>query len=260
MGKALIAVVAAVLALAAPGLAQTAYDGDGPDGPTKAYDGGDRCTIFRPQTLPATPSPVILWGNGTGTRPVDYAALLHHLASWGFVVAAANTPNAGSGADMLACLDWLTAENGRPGSPYQGRLDLAEVGATGHSQGGSGALMAGRDPRVKTVAPLNPGGRGAPAQAHGPMLLFSGGADVTAPPQRAQEPIYQAATVPVVWLTLHGASHFVAMRDAGPYRGALTAWFLDQLKGDAKARAMFDGEACGYCQDDNWTLLRRNGG
>ncbi len=235
-----------------------AYDVKGPL-VTRGYSAG-ACTIFRPVEL-RPGSRVILWGNGTGTQPVNYQALLHHLASYGFVIGAANAPNAGTGAEMLNCLDYLTAENARDGSPYKGKLDLSMVGATGHSQGGGGALMTGRDPRVTVTAPLMPGGRsdgaGAAAQQHGPMLLLSAGRDNMAPPETSQKPVFEAAKTPVTWLTERGSGHLTAMGDAGPYRAALTAWFLYTLAGDTKAGAMFTGAACGYCASPNWTIQRK---
>lgn len=42
-----------------------------------------------------------VWGNGTGAVPAVYAPLLRHLASYGFVVAAADTPFSGTGKEML---------------------------------------------------------------------------------------------------------------------------------------------------------------
>ena len=239
----------------------TPYDKPGPV-VTRGYT-GPVCTVFRPVELKAG-APVILWGNGTGTQPLDYQALLHHLASYGFVVAAANTLNAGSGAEMLSCLDWLTAENARPGSPYKDKLDLTKVGATGHSQGGGGAIMAGRDPRVLVTAPLMPGARAgdlvaAAGQQHGPMLLLSGGLDALAPPETSQKPLFNAANVPVIWLTELSAGHLAAMRDAGPYRAAMTAWFLYQLDGDQTAAAMFKGDRCGYCTAADWSVQRKGG-
>jgi len=230
---------------------------------TRGYT-GPACTVFRPVELKPG-SPIVLWGNGTGTQPLNYAGLLHHLASYGFVVAAANTPNAGSGAEMLACLDWLTTENARPGSAYKDKLDLAKVGATGHSQGGRGALMAGRDPRVKTTAPLMPAAMGgdpaaAAGQQHGPMLLLSGGADGIAPPATNQKPVFDAAAMPVTWLTDQRAGHLAPMRDGGAYKAALTAWFLYQLDGDQTAGEMFSGDRCGYCTAAGWTVEARGGG
>jgi len=237
------------------------YEAKGPAA-TRGYT-GPVCTVFRPVELKPG-SPVILWGNGTGTQPLSYQALLHHLASHGFVVAAANTPNAGSGAEMLSCLDWLTAENARAGSAYKDKLDLTKVAAAGHSQGGRGALMAGRDPRIVTTAPLMPAAQGAdlaaPAgQQHGPMLLLSGGADTLAPPDSSQRPVFEAANTPVVWLTERNAGHLAPMRDGGPYRAVLTAWFLYQLTGDQAAGAMFEGDRCGYCAAADWTMQRKGG-
>lgn len=234
------------------------YDKPGPFS-TRGYT-GPVCTVFRPVEL-RPGSRVILWGNGTGTQPLSYQALLHHLASYGFVVAAANTPNAGSGAEMLSCLDWLTAENARSGSAYKDKLDLTRVGATGHSQGGRGTLMAGRDPRVTATAPLMPAAREGDqaVRQHGPMLLLSGGADTLAPPDQSQKPLFDGANTPVVWLTERNAGHLAPMRDGGPYRAALTAWFLYQLNGDQAAGAMFKGDRCGYCAAPGWTVQRKGG-
>ena len=82
---------------------------------------------FRPTTLGAGGclNPVIVWGNGTTNTPSSYTALFNHLATQGFIVAAADTSNAGSGKEMLAlplrtCIDQNTAS----GSPYKGHIDV----------------------------------------------------------------------------------------------------------------------------------------
>src|SRR5512143_1377519 len=56
------------------------------------------CHLYRPATLgdDGVRHPVVVWGNGTIGQPVDYAPLLKHWASHGFVVAAANTAMAGT--------------------------------------------------------------------------------------------------------------------------------------------------------------------
>lgn len=118
--------------------------------------------------------PVVLWGNGTGSTPSTYAGLLRHLASHGFIVAAAGTGSAGSGREMLAGLDHLAAEHRRPGSPFHGRVDLDRVGATGHSQGGAGAIGSGADPGVDTVVPIQPGPFGDHRAVHGPVSTWPG--------------------------------------------------------------------------------------
>lgn len=262
-----LAMVMAVAAFA--GVAQTqpwkpmAFDAMGP-AKVVSDPGGERCTIFRPQSLGPTAHPIVLWGNGTGTQPVNYKEILQNLASWGFVVAAANSPNAGSGADMLACLDWLTVQNVREGGVFTGKLDLAKVGAAGHSQGGGGSLMAGRDSRVSTIAPIQPytaGPRFEPEvlrAQHGPILLLSGGADVVARPVPNQELVFETANQPVVWATLAGASHLAPLRGS-VYPGVVTAWFRWRLMDDAKAGALFEGERCGYCTSPDWTVRKKGG-
>ena len=254
-----VCVAVTTLVLVGTSQAQTnSYDSKGPL-VSRGYSAG-ACTIFRPVELkPGTP--VILWGNGTGVQPASYLALLQHLASYGFVIGAANALNAGSGAEMLGCLDYLSAENAREGRSYRGKLDLTKVGATGHSQGARGTLMAGRDPRVRVTAPIMPGSRndgtGAAAQQHGPMLLLSAALDDRSPPETGQRPMFEIAKSPVTWMTERYSGHMTAMRDGGPYRAALTAWFLYTLQDDAKAGAMFTGAACGYCVASNWTILRK---
>ena len=88
------------------------------------------CTIHRPATLGqnGVTHPVLLWGNGTGSSPATYSALLSHWASHGFIVAAANTSNAGNGSQMIACLNFVLAQNGTPSSVYFQKVDPGRIG------------------------------------------------------------------------------------------------------------------------------------
>ncbi len=228
----------------------------------------DTCTIHRPSTLgeAGRKHPVILWGNGTGTMPVAYSLGLSHWASHGFIVAAANTTNAGSAKEMLACLDYLEAQNKDSNSPYFGKVDVKRVGASGHSQGGAGALMAGADARVSTTAPLQPyvafalGGfsKNSISKQTGPMLLLSGSADTIATPAANQKPVYDGTNVPVVWGTLQGANHTTsAAGNMSGYRGPMTAWFRLHLMNDQSAKPLFYGASCGLCSDAQWTVERK---
>ena len=261
-----VAALGAVSLASAQGGVLAPYAANGPMGTINHAEGPD-CTIFRPDTLGAggKKNPVIIWSNGRGQTPAKYAAMLTELASYGFVVGASNSGNAGTGKEALACLDYLTAENSQAGSPYQGKLDLDHVGAAGHSQGGGGTIMAGRDPRVKATAPIMPytgAGLGFEAgsqgQQHGPMLLLSGGADTIAPPDKHQQPVYDGANVPVVWATLDGASHMVpATADSGAIRPIVVAWFRYQLQGDEQAGTLFQGDYCGLCSDSSWVIKQK---
>lgn len=230
--------------------------------------GGSTCTIFRPTTLGqgGVTHPVVLWGNGTFSSPSNYAALLTHLASHGFIVAAANTSNAGNGSQMLNCLAFITTQSNTSGSVFFHRVDLARVGASGHSQGGAGTIMAGRDARVKATAPLEPyilpipgGGTFSNAsigQQRGPMFLLSGSNDTVAVPSRHQAPVFNGANVSVVWGTLAGASHGVPSGNGGGFRGPVTAWFRAKLMDDASAAQLFP-PTCTLCTTTGWTVRTR---
>ncbi len=214
-------------------------------------------TVYRPSRLER--HPVILWGNGTGADPRIYDGLLRHLASHGFVVAAADTPNAGSGQEMLDGATTLIAENSRPGSRYEGKIDTARIGATGHSQGGGGAIAAGADPRVTTTIPIEPGPQGRTSALKGPSFFLGGQFDTIVIPALLVIPRYRATEqVPAIYGELGNATHFTPVGDGGGFRGAITAWFRFWLSGDERARAEFFGASCGLCRDAAWSDVRRN--
>ncbi|WP_197349586.1 GDSL-type esterase/lipase family protein [Streptomyces bathyalis] len=204
--------------------------------------------------------PVILWGNGTGVIPGVYSSLLRHWAGQGFIVAAANTPNGNFGISMLHGIDKLTDWNADPRSEFHERVDLANIGASGHSQGGSGAINAGADRRVKTTAPIQPGPLNSPSALRGPALFLAGERDLIVPPALVRSLYDHADQVPAVYAELKGARHVTTVGDAGGFRGATTAWFRHQLMGDAAAGALFFGPDCGLCNDPAWSDFRRNSG
>lgn len=228
------------------------YASSGTVATTSGTEGGN-CTVHRPREV-AEGTPLILWGNGIGTTPSAYARGLRHWASWGFVVAAANSPTAGSGDEILDCIDAVG------NADYGSNVDFSRIGASGHSLGGGGAVIAGQDPRVITTAPFQPyvvsfsfGARGPGA---GPMLLMSGGSDMIAPRERVQGPVFERHYDPVFWATLEAAGHFEPSYDFGRFRGLSTAWWLYQLKGDETAGELFTG-LCTVCDLEGWQVERK---
>ena len=218
---------------------------------------GLNSTYYRPSRLDGK-HPVIIWGNGTGAFPGVYSGLLRHLASHGYIVAAANTAFSNSGKEMLAGAAWLRLENGRRGSAYYGKVDLEHVGAIGHSQGGAGAINAGADPVVDTTVALEPGPLADPTKLHGPALFLAGEEDTIVDPDRLVLPLYEkAAQVPAWYAELGGATHFTPVPDGGGFRGVITAWFRYNLSGDQRAAAEFTG-ACGLCTDPAFVDVRRD--
>jgi hypothetical protein len=203
--------------------------------------------------------PVILWGNGTGVTPECYPVLLSHWASYGFIVAAANTTSAGNGQAMLAGLDYLTSANGQQGNKFFGVVDTANVGASGHSQGGGGSISTARDPRVKSIWPIEgalPGTSGAGLRTSGlSVLAFAGQNDTAVSPQGVTD-FYNSIRGPAALAIAAGATHFTVNNAA--FRPASTAWALWHLKGDQTAKAEFVGPDCGLCNDPAWSTYRAN--
>jgi predicted dienelactone hydrolase len=242
----------------------------GPFDVTQASD-GPSCTVHRPTDAALggpdknLKHPVITWGNGTGTTPSVYAGVLRHWASHGFIVTAANSTNTGDAVEMEDCLDWILEQDTVSG-PYMGRVDASKIGASGHSQGGGGTLMIGRDERIIATAPLQPyilGGLGgfqssSIAQQKAPMFLMSGSGDTIATPSANQQPVFDDTNVPVFWGTLQGATHTgTAIGNIGGYRGPATAWFRLHLMGDESARGSFYGDSCSLCNDSSWAVQRK---
>jgi hypothetical protein len=218
------------------------------------------CSIHRPAMLGegGLKHPVILWGMGTGGFNT-YPPTFERWASQGFVVAAAILGNGqGDGVEMLACLDYVCEQ-------YAPHVDCTRVGASGHSQGGGGAIMTGQDPRVITTAPIQPyiaqgfGGFDVASIARqtGVMLLLSGTADTIAAPAMHQQPIFDMTNVPVFWANLVDGDHVVTGIDgAASYAEITLAWFRLQLMNDEAFREQFYGASCAYCMDSAWIVVR----
>lgn len=226
--------------------------------------GGSECTIYRPATLgeQGRKHPVVVWGNGTFNTPDSYDALFKHFASQGFIIAAANTSDSGSGMEMLACLEWVLAQNKAMG-PYKDNVDEAHIISSGYSQGGCGCLMAGRDPRFVATAPVSPyivlplGGcdAGSVMQQVHPMFMISGGTDTVAVPSDNQAPIFAGAPVPIAWATYAPAGHLEILGAGGAHAGPLTAWYRYKLMNDPMAAAYFEKSAAGIAKLSGWSIM-----
>ncbi len=178
-------------------------------------------------------------------------------------MAAANTEDAGSGDEMVDCLNYLTEQNNRTSGTFAGTLDLTKVGASGHSQGGGGTIMAGRDSRIKATAPIEPYVLGlghnssSQDQQYGPMFLMGGSSDTLVVTSRNQDVVFRVTNVPVFYGILQGAGHFVPVGDGGEFRGPTTAWFRFQLMNDQNAASVFLGKNCELCTDSNWEVRKK---
>ncbi|MFK0251477.1 acetylxylan esterase [Amycolatopsis azurea] len=237
------------------------YSAPGPHSTVKLRGGPDHTFYYPDDLAVGTRYPILLWGNGTGATPDSYDSLLHHLASWGIVVAAANTKNSGSGSEMLSGGRFLIEENAREGSPFHDALDPAKIGASGHSQGGGGTIAAGSDPLVTVTAPVQPGPQGNVRALHGPSLFIAGQKDTTVPPIYVRSRYRYADDVAAVFAEIRNSDHYFSNGGGKHLKGALTAWFRYWLAGDQRAGTLFFGPrtSCGLCRDKaSWSAVERN--
>lgn len=214
--------------------------------------------------------PVITWGNGTNDQPEPnppgcpsgscghYKTLLNQLASHGFVVVASLSSQTAKGTPLpqVSGVDWMIQENSNPASALYHRLDIAHIGATGHSQGGAATTMSGADQRIVAIAPIC--GSRANITLHGPALLLCGGADTTVPCSSVQTAYDSISTVPVMLGELANVTHgswIGSIKD--PVMVGVTAWMRVHLMNDVSNRTMFYGPSCKTCSDAKWKILRK---
>lgn len=249
-------------------------------------------TIYRPAGLTGS-YPVVLWGNGSCVNSnFAYRNFLSEVASHGFIVVAIGpwrdtpAPREARSADpgewppfetswsqMLDGLDWLAAENARAGSVFAGKVATDKVAVMGHSCGGLQAIRAATDPRVSTVLVLNSGmmptdedqymlrhdvKRAILKDMHAPIAYFIGGeTDIAYANAEIDWQQLQALDLLAINATMdvgHGATYH--QPNGGAFAAGPLAWLQWQLRDDAAARAMFVGEACGFCADTQWRLRR----
>lgn len=217
-------------------------------------------TMFRPMMLTQR-HPVITWGNGTGTTPPTYRALLNLYASHGFIVIASNSMNVAMGTPppMLDGVTWVLEQDMTMGSALFGHVDRDRIGATGHSQGAFAASTAGKDARIKTIAPIET--LGANAGLHGPALGLCGSMDTTVPCSGNMRSFNAISDQPVMYAELKSADHtnwiFSPGGTLNPYYVITNAWFRVHLMNDTALRPMFYGE-CTICKDTaTWITMRK---
>jgi hypothetical protein len=222
-------------------------------GPDMAY------TMFRPMQLMQR-HPVITWGNGTGTTPPTYGAMLNLYASHGFIVIASNSENVAQGdpPPMLNGVTWVLEEDMKAGSALFEHVDRERIGATGHSQGAFAASSAGLDARIKTIAPIET--LGASRGLHGPALGLCGTMDETVPCSGNLRSFMGISDQPVMYAELKSADHTNWIFSPGapnPFYVITNAWFRVHLMGDTALRPMFYGE-CSLCKDEStWVTMRK---
>jgi hypothetical protein len=256
---------------------------------------GNKFDLYYPTNLGAGgfKHPIITWGNGTLGKASDVDYFLKHMASWGFVIIATEDQNTGPGQTILDAANTLITANSNPGM-FQGKLDITNVGAIGHSQGATGAINAviKSAGAIKTVIPIE-----LPKQnlcsspincvdttnlTTGSVFFVDGSLDPFSPPnqdatvsgEQSIAAYYTAVPAGVAKLkgTLIGPTHndvtgqpscqhakVPCLFGVYGYLGYPTAWMMDRLQANAAAHAAFvNGTGEMFHQPLNWQYVASN--
>ena len=191
------------------------------------------------------------------------------IASWGYFIVADGTPGGDgacqggqSGEAFLDYITWAIAENSKPCSAYYQSLETTKIAADGFSCGGLMAENVSDDPRFTAIGITSSGLMGANDRLydaiHTPFKIMNGGESDIAYPNAEQDwQALQALDLVAINANMdvgHGATY--QLPNGGPFASGPLAWLKWQLKGDADARALFVGDACGFCSGSDWKLRR----
>jgi dienelactone hydrolase len=231
-------------------------------GPGGAY------TVFRPSELAPNGvlNPIVAWGNGGATTPVDYPQL-PHLASHGFVVVASNNPLV-NGQQVRAGVDWIVQQNEASASPYYKKLDVKRIAGVGYSNGGLAQLETADDPRYLTVVIISGGNISEELRTqnmpklHTPIAYLCTADDASKGNCAAD---FAVVKQPAFFGVMNGTGHtdvttFLNIGvDSAIKRSAAatTAWLRWQVMSDVSYKAWFVGSACTLCKDSAWTVQQK---
>lgn len=225
--------------------------------------------------------PLIVVVNASGTPALKYEPWFKRLASWGFIVAGNEDPQAGTGETTSIMLDYLL--NLPQDHQLNGRIDTENIGIAGFSQGGAGALAAvtmfDNGTAYKTIFtgsaayPFLAGNLGWKYDVSKIgipyfMAAGTGETDDKGVPDITKE---YAGVAPLASLIENyeaisddtfkvraratGAEHEEMLARSDGY---MTAWMLYQLQGDNEAAAVFIGEDAEILHNNNWQDVEKN--
>ena len=233
-------------------------------------DQQQRFNIYRPKNLATSGycHPILVWANGHTDNPEQnpplcvtdsaankwcgqYLPMMNHLASHGFVVIASlsTTTSRGDPLPTIAGLDWLLEQSEVSTSPYYHRLDTANIGQLGHSEGAMSTCMFASEPRYKALAAIC--GTRALTGVHTPMLFFCGGKDTVVNCDGVRDVFLTVKDQPAFFINELNSDHgsWVYQGANGVSLSMAAAWFRVHLMGDTANRKYFYGPSCTFCTD-----------
>ena len=203
--------------------------------------------------------PVVVFVNGTGVKASKYRRLFEHMASWGFIAIGTEEEYDWNGFASEMCIRLLKELNSsetlndKPCVFYQ-KVDLDNVGITGHSQGGVGVFNAVTKQENKDIykaaVAISPTNKELAANLlwdydasliKTPIFLLSGegGGDDWVVTGEQLSDIYNDIKTKKIMARKINTAHGEMLYSADGY---VTAWFMWKLQGDEEAAKAFTGE------------------
>lgn len=213
----------------------------------------NKIKIYYPANLETEDAkyPVVMFVNGTGVGASRYQPVFKHLASWGFIAIGNEDPSSWEGKKANATIEYLLRANEDVSSVFYDKIDLENIGVTGHSQGGVGGYNTINDTDYKNLykcaVSLSPteeemataiGIPYDPSETTIPIFMLCGtNSDVISP--KGMISSFDKVTASKVMAVRKNASHGEMLYSADGY---VTAWFMWRLMGDELAANAFIGE------------------
>ena len=209
--------------------------------------------VWYPQELQSKNKkyPVVVVVNGTGVFATKSKPLFEHLASWGFIVIGNEDPSTWNGKTADKTLKFLLNENENKESIFYGKVDINNIGITGHSQGGVGVFNAitinEHSSFYKCAVSLSPTEEEMAellkipydsSKTTIPMFMLAGTDNDVISLEKMKD-MYDRMNEFKVMARKSGQGHGQMLYSADGY---VTAWFMWHLKGNMEAAKAFVGE------------------
>ncbi len=240
----------------------------------------EKYEIFYPTDIAQInePLPVIVYVNGTGVGGSKYKALQQHMASWGFITIATEEQFAWNGFSAEMCVRYLKILNNYQEidadkeNVFYGKIDLDNVGISGHSQGGIGVINAITDQKhsdiYKASVILSCGNTEFSSALQWdfddtlvkvPSLILgsTGKTDSQIASLESLQKLYNNIPNDITKVLARriNADHGEMLYYGDGY---VTAWFMYWLKDDLDARNVFFGENAELQHNKNWQDIQIN--
>ena len=194
---------------------------------------------------------LLIWAPGYGMKAGDYSEIIKRLSSHGFVVIGlASSP--GDGTKAISILNFLEEKIKLSDWILSGKLDMNNVGCSGHSLGGLECELAiAKDNRIITSILNNSGDFGHVAMGYVPndksiaIVYGNNGMErLNAEADYGNENV----KAPACLIMMDGADHG---HGSGPWDGmaATVAWFRWHLGGEIYRKSDFVGSSGKYINE-----------